>query len=241
MARTLAVVAFTGLAVAVVSLGAAGAIGKHEFDDGGFDFSIFDGRPACGTADGAGGVREIDWGGADYVDLSVPATVHFHAGDGDRLIVRGEPQTIAHLRVRNGHIEMNCRIRHGRRGDIDITLPGQTFRKFAISGSGKMDLQGLDQDAVKVAISGSGKIQAGGHVDRLDVHIAGSGDADLGNLDAEEVKVHIAGSGNADIAPREKADIHISGSGNVNLHSYPKDMDTHIAGSGHIRNVGGDI
>jgi hypothetical protein len=49
--------------------------------------------------------------------------------------------------------------------------------------------------------------------------------------------VHIAGSGNTDIAPSEDADIHIAGSGDVNLHGNPKQLETHIAGSGRIHNV----
>jgi hypothetical protein len=50
-------------------------------------------------------------------------------------------------------------------------------------------------------------------------------------------EVHIAGSGNTDIAPTDEAEIHIAGSGDVNLHSNPKKLETHIAGSGRIHNL----
>jgi len=55
---------------------------------------------------------------------------------------------------------------------------------------------------------------------------------------ANVATVHIAGSGNTDIAPSDEADIHIAGSGDVNLHSNPKKLETHIAGSGRIHNIG---
>ena len=48
----------------------------------------------------------------------------------------------------------------------------------------------------------------------------------------------VAGSGNTDIAPTDEADIHVAGSGDVNLHTNPKKLETHIAGSGRIHNVG---
>jgi hypothetical protein len=90
---------------------------------------------------------------------------------------------------------------------------------------------------VKVSIAGSGSIKADGKVEHADIHIAGSGDADLGGVKANVATVHIAGSGNTDIAPSDEADIHIAGSGDVNLHSSPKKLETHIAGSGRIHNI----
>jgi len=64
-----------------------------------------------------------------------------------------------------------------------------------------------------------------------------AGDADLGHVASQISEVHIAGSGNTDIAPTDEADIHIAGSGDVNLHSNPKKLETHIAGSGRIHNI----
>jgi len=126
------------------------------------------------------------------------------------------------------------------RGDTDaltITLPGQEFKRFSIAGSGSLVLSKLDQMGVRVNIAGSGSIKADGKVEHADIHIAGSGDADLGQVKANIATVHIAGSGNTDIAPSDEADIHIAGSGDVNLHSNPKKLETHIAGSGRIHNV----
>ena len=90
---------------------------------------------------------------------------------------------------------------------------------------------------VKLAIAGSGSIRADGKVENAEVHIAGSGDINIGQVNADVVEVHIAGSGNTDIAPTEEADIHIAGSGDVNLHTNPKKLETHIAGSGRIHNI----
>jgi len=239
MASKLALVAFTGFAVAAVCVGAAAAIGARNMHTGGFDLSMFGGKPSCGRADGGTTTRDIAWNGGDRATLSIPGEAHYRPGSGEMLHVSGDPRLVGHVRVEDGRIELDCS--NWGDGRLDITLPGRQFRKFGIAGSGKLVLEGLEQDALKVSIAGSGEVKGSGHVDRLEVHIAGSGDADLAQIEADSVKVHIAGSGDADIAPRNDADIHIAGSGDVTLHSNPAHMETHIAGSGNIRNAGGGI
>jgi Putative auto-transporter adhesin, head GIN domain len=75
-------------------------------------------------------------------------------------------------------------------------------------------------------------------VEELRIFIAGPGDVDAGGVASQDVTVKSAGSGNADVAPRDEIDIHIAGSGDVNLHTNPRKVETHIAGSGRIHNVG---
>lgn len=239
MASKLALVAFAGFTVAIVCMGAAAAIGTKGMESDDFDFSLF-GGPSCGRLDGGTATaRDIAWDGSDEVVLSVPGQVHYTPGGGETLHVSGDPGLVAHIRVRDGHVEMDCHRWHGGHRALNITLPGREFRKFGVAGSGKLLLDGLNQDRLKVSIAGSGTIRGNGRVENLDVHIAGSGDADMGEVASAVARVHIAGSGDADIAPRDEADIHISGSGDVTLHSNPAHMETHIAGSGDIRNAGG--
>jgi hypothetical protein len=237
MANKLALIAFTGFTVAAVCIGAAAAIGARDVHADGFDFSIFGGKPSCGRVDGGATARDIAWDGEDQATLSIPGQAHYHPGSGDTLHVSGDPRLVGHVRVRDGHVELDCS--NWGDGHLDITLPGRQFRKFGIAGSGKLVLDGLDQDRLKVSIAGSGAVRGNGRVDNLEIHIAGSGDANMAQVRAATAKVHIAGSGDADIAPRDDADIHIAGSGDVTLHSNPAHMETHIAGSGNIRNAGG--
>jgi hypothetical protein len=240
MVHKLAIVAVIGLAGSAICMGAAAAIGGKEFgsDFEGMDFSMFGDRPRCEMVEGASATsRDLNWDGSDHFGLAVPGRASYTPGADDKLHVTGDPQRLAHLRVRNGSLEMDCR---GWRGDGDaltITLPGREFKKFGIAGSGNLVLSNLDQAMVKVSIAGSGSIKADGKVEHADIHIAGSGDADLGRVQANVATVHIAGSGNTDIAPSDEADIHIAGSGDVNLHANPKRLETHIAGSGRIHNL----
>jgi putative autotransporter adhesin-like protein len=228
----LALIALGGLAVSAMALGAAAAIAGK--DDKNFDFSLFGDRPAC-NFDMAGHTasRTIPWDGSEGVSIAVPADARYQRGSGDAVTVSGDANAIAHVRVRDGRIEMDCRSWH-HDGRMAINLPGRTFTKFGLAGSGSMNLNGIDQPDVKLAIAGSGDVTATGKTGKLDAAIAGSGKMHLGQLAAGDVDLHIAGSGNTEIAPSGDLNVHIAGSGKVHLLTEPKHMETKIAGSGEI-------
>ena len=240
MVHKLALIAVLGLTGSAVCMGAAAAIGGREFGQGwdGLDFGMFGDRPRCERVEEASATsRDLDWDGSDHFNLGVPGHASYTPGSDDKIHVSGDAQLLAHLRVRDGRLEMDCRNWHGDRDSLTITLPGREFKKFGIAGSGNLVLHNLDQGRLKVSIAGSGNIKADGKVENAEIHIAGSGDADLGAVKSQVSEVHIAGSGNTDIAPTDEAEIHIAGSGDVNLHSNPKKLETHIAGSGRIHNI----
>jgi len=242
MVHKLAIIAVLGLTGSAICMGAAAAIGGREFGKGwdGMDIGMFmdRDRPRCERADNATATsRDLDWDGSDIFSLNVPGHASYRPGNEDKLHVSGDAQTLAHLRIHDGRLEMDCRGWHRDSEALTITLPGREFKKFSIAGSGNLVLHNLDQNRLKVSIAGSGNIKADGKVEHAEVHIAGSGDADLGEVKSQISEVHIAGSGNTDIAPSDEADIHIAGSGDVNLHSNPKKLETHIAGSGRIHNI----
>jgi hypothetical protein len=80
---------------------------------------------------------------------------------------------------------------------------------------------------------------AKGAADDLRIEIGGSGHADFGATASRTAKVEIGGHGDVDIAPTDLADIEIGGSGDVTLHSNPKQLETHIGGSGRIHRLAG--
>jgi len=240
MVHKLAIVAVIGLTGSAICMGAAAAIGGNDFGKNldGMDFSMFGDRPRCEAIQNATATsRDLDWDGSDHVGLTVGGHAHYTPGSDNKVHLTGDPQALAHVRVRDGNIEMDCSGWNHNAGNLDITLPGQEFKRFAIAGSGNLLLQNLNQHKLKVSIAGSGSIKADGKVEMAEIHIAGSGDADLGQVASQISEVHIAGSGNTDIAPADEADIHIAGSGDVNLHTNPKKLETHIAGSGRIHNI----
>ena len=236
MASKLVTIAVLGLVTSAVCIGAAAAIGGSSLNDG--IAGLFDRGPRCPRIDGATATsRELDWDGSDKIELVVFSDASYTPGTDMKLHASGDPQVLAHLQIRNGRIDLDCRGWRDR-DKIKLTLPGREFREFAIAGRSDLKLDGLNQSSLKAQIAGTGTIDANGRVDDLKIEIAGVGHADFGKVTGRSAKVELAGVSSADIAPTDFAKIQIAGPSTVNLHSNPKDLDTDIAGPGRLHKLG---
>jgi carbon monoxide dehydrogenase subunit G len=106
-----------------------------------------------------------------------------------------------------------------------------------IRGSGQVDLSGIKQDTLRITMHGSGGVTASGEAHDVSLDVTGSGRADLGKLVTDQVNAQIRGSGDVDLAPRQDADISISGSGVARLHGAVARINSHVSGSGQIKQV----
>lgn len=223
-----------GLLVCAASIGAAAAVGGSDFSEG---FSLFDGRPRCEAVTGATATsREMDWDGSDRAGLNLMGEARYTPGTGGRLQASGDPQVLAHLRIRGGTVELDCRGWRDRTKDVVVNLPGRSFEKFHVSG-GRLVLNGLDQQRLSVSIAGSGKVQANGKAEDVKFSIAGSGEMDLDQITANRGEMKIAGSGTfrAGSVIIGELEMGIAGSGRaefVQLRTRSTDID--IAGSGTV-------
>jgi len=222
-----------GLLVCAAS-GAAAAVGGSDFSEG---FSLFDGRPRCEAVTGATATsREMDWDGSDRAGLNLMGEARYTPGTGGRLQASGDPQVLAHLRIRGGTVELDCRGWRDRTKDVVVNLPGRSFDKFHVSG-GRLVLNRLDQQRLSVSIAGSGKVRANGKAQDVKFSIAGSGEMDLDQIIANRGEMKIAGSGTfrAGSVAIGELEMGIAGSGRAEigqLRSRAADID--IAGSGTV-------
>ena len=246
MRTKLAIIALSGFAVSAVCLGGAFALGGGIVGNADFDFGSFD-LPRCDTADqpaATASSRTLAWqGNDDRAAVALPANIHYQAGVGDQLMVTGDPEILAHIRVHDGVVGLDCQGGHfhlGKFDRVDVTLPGRrNFRSFDLLGTGEMRIAGLSQPQTEISLSGAGDIEAEGTTDNLDVNVRGAGNLKLGGLAAKNADVNIAGSGKVEIAPQESLNVDIAGSGTIYLRSEPKKMETSIHGSGHIVHADG--
>jgi hypothetical protein len=176
--------------------------------------------------------RRWAWNGGDSVDIALPGTVRFRAGEGSDVIARGSPGMLAHVDVQGGKISSRC-WRFGG-SELEVVLPGRAFHRINISGSAKLSMAGLAQRDLELRVTGSGEVAAAGAVDHVTVSLTGSGNARLGDVVMKKLTAHITGSGDIEAAPTDVADIKISGSGDVRLRGHPATLRSHISGSGRI-------
>jgi len=235
MVQKLALIAVIGLVASAACIGGAAAIGGGRFEDVLVD--PFGGEHCGTTASATATSRDMDWDGSDHAGMAIPGTANYTPGSGDKLHASGDPQVLAHLRIRDGVVEMDCRGWHSRVKDIVITLPGREFRKFTLEGTGTLNLDHLNQANLKVEVAGVAKIKANGKVDDLGIEMAGVSKADFSQVTGAKAQVKLAGVSTADIAPSEAAKIEIAGPSTVNLYSNPKQLDTDIAGPGQLHKL----
>ena len=236
MAHKLVSVAVLGLVTSAICMGAAAAIGGGSLDNG--IVGMFDTGPRCPVINGATATsRDLDWDGSDKVQLVVYSDASYAPGADNKLHASGDPQVLAHLRIQDGKIDLDC---HGwrDRDKIKLVLPGREFREFAIAGRSDLKLDRMNQSSLKAKIAGTGTINANGRIDELKIEVAGIGHADFGRVTSKSADVSLAGVGSADIAPTDSAKIKIAGPSTVNLHSDPKELDTQIAGPGGLHKLG---
>ncbi|HEY0267275.1 MAG TPA: hypothetical protein VGC16_11020, partial [Rhizomicrobium sp.] len=145
MVHKLALVAICGITLSAVCLGAGAAIeAKQTGGDfgSGLDFSMFGNKPRCQVVAGASATsRDLDWDGSDHVGLAVGGHAQYTPGTDDKIHLTGDPQMLAHVRLRDGSIEMDCNGGwHGQSDSLNIVLPGREFKKFGIAGHGQLQL-----------------------------------------------------------------------------------------------------
>lgn len=103
-------------------------------------------------------------------------------------------------------------------GTVDAdTIDGDAV-EAVLTGSGDLKVAKLTGKSAKLTVSGSGDIEiAGGTVGSGDFDVTGSGDIDAGGLVATTLDVSVTGSGNVTAQATGKADIGILGSGDVDI------------------------
>jgi hypothetical protein len=232
--HTLGKIAVAGIGVGMVSLSLAWTLAgrdlRHVLHHG--PFGRYASCDAVKVAVG-GPERRLPWTGDDRVDIALSAPLRLVPGAGSDVVLRGDPETIAHLTLNGGRLRADCRSLASRQV-ITVELPAQALRTVRISGSATATLEKLDQPALTLTISGSGRVTAQGTVERVTATISGSGDVRLNDVALKRLTTKISGSGSLEAGPREDADITLSGSGSVRLLTRPANLQTKISGSGRI-------
>jgi hypothetical protein len=132
--------------------------------------------------------------------------------------------------VRDGTLELT----NDDSGDdviVEVSVPRLTA--IESSGSGDIDVDGLEADAFEVHADGSADVAVAGTTGRLALELEGSGDADLGELTAREARVFADGSGDADVRADERLDVSVDGSGDVRYRGDPE-LTSQVDGSGDL-------
>lgn len=204
-------------------------------------------RSAAGRPADAGPITSQSYAltGFTGVEVSGPDDVTIRQGDAFSITARGRKATLDRLEIKlDGTKLVIGRKREGFSfsshdgDDLDISITMPRLNAVRLTGSGSIDADSVDGDAVEAVLTGSGDLKvakltgksaeitvsgsgdieiAGGTVGSGEVSVTGSGDVDADGLVATTLEVSITGSGNVDAQATGKADVRILGSGDVKI------------------------
>ena len=108
--------------------------------------------------------------------------------------------------------------------------------EVAISGTADIKLTGIRCDELQATISGRGAFELAGSCEHLQLGVSGSGDVDGGELATQTATVRISGQGNATLRVSNRLDVRLSGVGQVRFHGEPH-VTQRITGAGSIEPI----
>ena len=180
------------------------------------------------------------------VEVTGPDDVTIRQGDAFAITAKGPKAEIDELEIKlDGQTLSIGRKREGfsfasgnRSDGVEIAITMPKLGALRLTGSGSIDADTVDGDAVEAVLTGSGDLKvaklsgasaditvsgsgdiaiAGGTIGSGEIGVTGSGDVDAGGLVAQTLDISVTGSGNVEAQATGKADIRILGSGDVDL------------------------
>jgi hypothetical protein len=242
MIRTLLIIAAAGLVACVLSVGGFLAVGGIDaVRNGDFEFGPEDHshvRRGHHPDQGPPARRTLVWTGTDSLQVDLPGEVSFSQAATASVVVYGPRALVDQVVVENGRLRLadgGSWTHHGMdQDDLRVTITAPGVRRFALNGSGRLEIDDYDQPDLELDVAGSGEVSVRGRTQRADLEIAGSGEADLDALTLTSARVSVAGSGDARLAPTAAAEVSIAGSGDVTLRRRPPSLSSSISGSGEL-------
>jgi hypothetical protein len=179
------------------------------------------------------------------VEVAGPDDVTIRQGASFSVTARGRKETLDRLEIKlDGTKLVIGRKREGfsfsnhEDDDLDIAITLPKLDALRLTGSGTIDADTVDGDAVEAVVTGSGDLKVakltgksaeitvsgsgdieigGGTIGSGELSVTGSGDIDADGLVATTLEVAVTGSGNVDAQATGTADIRILGSGDVKI------------------------
>lgn len=202
-------------------------------------------RDGHGAAAGPIASRSYALTGFTGVEVAGPDDVTIRQGDAFSISARGRQATLDRLEIKlDGTRLVIGRKREGFRfssrdeDDLDIAITMPRLMAVRLTGSGSVDADRVDGDAVEAALTGSGDLKVakltgksakiaasgsgnveigGGTIGSGELGVTGSGNIDADALVATVLAVSVTGSGNVDAQATGKADVRVLGSGDAKV------------------------
>jgi Putative auto-transporter adhesin, head GIN domain len=106
--------------------------------------------------------------------------------------------------------------------------------KVTISGTGDMEVDGIQNKQLDVAILGTGALDLEGKTDLLRVNVAGTGQIKAKELVASAVELSVAGTAQAVLHASKSFEVNVQGTAAVKVLGKPATVKKNIVGTAAI-------
>lgn len=175
--------------------------------------------------------------GFDLVRLSGSGNLLVEQTGAESLTIEAEDNILPLLRsdVENGVLILGLRPGVGivTHKPIVFKLTVKELKGIDASGSGSIDVKGLDTDRFDFEGSGSMQAVVAGRAQEQDVSMSGSGKYNGEALTSRSASVNVSGSGDVVVNASDALDAQVSGSGNVRYVGNPS-VTEKVSGSGSV-------
>jgi hypothetical protein len=176
--------------------------------------------------------------GFSSVVLKGSANVTITLGPSESIVVEGDDNILPLIEtdVQNDQLVINTRpnTHLTTSNPVRVTVTVKTLKGVTLSGSGNMDVSGLEGGRLLFELPGSGNITVNGTADSVNVSLPGSGNIYCDGLKAKSASVTLNGSGNIKVYASDSLDASIRGSGEIRYAGDPVTVNKSVTGSGSI-------
>ena len=172
------------------------------------------------------------------LDVAGPMQVEVRVGGQPGLQVEADSNLLPMIRSQASGDTMRIWIEGQARPSqpIRITYNIPQLSNLRATGSGRMEVSGLNGAPLTFVKSGSGKTQLSGRVSSLDVRSTGSGTIDALGLRSASATANLTGSGRIALGQVEGAQLsaHVRGSGDIEASGAVDTLSASVHGSGDV-------
>ena len=170
------------------------------------------------------------------VELAGANTVHIAVGGEQAVVVRGDDNLLDRVvtEVRDGALVITNRgnVEATAPMSVDVTLP--TLDTVQLTGTGTVEVKGLQADELTIRVPGAGTVTANGSVDRLVADLDGAAEVELGELVARHVTATLDGVGELRVHATGSLAATLSGTGAIYYAGHPRNVTQSVSGTGTI-------
>lgn len=188
--------------------------------------------------------REFAWNGEDELDVGMPADVTYSQGPAAKVTVTGLSGAVERFSVEEGRLRLRGWSASNTYSDyrppadpdlrdrpprLKIAVIAPSVRRFELTGSETLAIDGYNQDRLEIVASGSSRVTAQGAARDVRLDLDGGARADLAALTIETLKADLSDSAEATAGPARRAELDASDVSRIVLTRQPPEVVRHVS------------